>query len=64
LKYHYLMKGELKMSEHKKRFVWVNDKAGNQYVCRVEDLRDPKDIKEEDLKNCTDDGSMAINIGD
>ena len=49
---------------HEKRFVWVKDKAGNEYVCRVMDLEDPKKIKEDDLKNCLDDASRAINIGD
>ena len=57
-------KGGKKMEEHKKRFVWVNDKAGNEYVCRIDDLKDPKKVDEEDLKNCVDDGSRAINIGD
>ena len=52
------------MSEHKKRFVWVTDKAGNEYVCRIDDLKDPNKVDEEDLKNCVDDGSRAINIGD
>ena len=49
---------------HKKRFVWVKDKAGNEYVCRVDDLKDPKKVSKDDLKNCIDDASRAINIGD
>lgn len=52
------------MAEHEKRFVWVKDKAGNEYVCRIDDLKDPKKVDEEDLKNCIDDASRAINIGD
>ena len=47
-----------------KGFVWVKDKAGNQFVCRVEDLKDPKDVSDEDLKNCMDDAKMGVNIGD
>jgi hypothetical protein len=31
-------------------FVWVKDKAGNEFVCRKEDLKNPKDVSEEDLK--------------
>jgi hypothetical protein len=50
------------MSE--KGFVWVKDKAGNEFVCKVEDLKDPKKVSEGDLKNCIDDASRAINIGD
>jgi hypothetical protein len=51
-----------KMAE--KGFVWVKDKAGNEFVCKVEDLKDPKKVSKEDLKNCIDDASRAINIGD
>jgi hypothetical protein len=49
---------------HEQRFVWVKDKAGNEYVCRVMDLKNPKKVSKEDLKNCIDDASRAINIGD
>jgi len=45
-------------------FVWVKDKAGNEFVCKVEDLKDPKKVSKEDLVNCIDDASRAINIGD
>lgn len=43
--------------EPKKRtqFVWVKDRAGNEYVCNAEYLTDPKHVSEEDLKNCVDD---------
>jgi hypothetical protein len=58
------LKGERKMAEHEQRFVWVKDKAGNEYVCRVMDLKDPKKVDDEDLKNCIDDASRAIPIGD
>ncbi|MFC1579515.1 hypothetical protein ACFL4N_01230 [Thermodesulfobacteriota bacterium] len=49
---------------HEKRFVWVKDKAGNEFVCRIQDLENPDNISDDDLKNCVDDGSRAINIGD
>jgi hypothetical protein len=45
-------------------FVWVKDKAGNEFVCRKEDLKNPKDVSEEDLKNCIDDASRGVNVGD
>ena len=57
-----IIKGGMIMAE--KGFVWVKDKAGNQFVCRVEDLKDPKDVSDEDLKNCMDDAKMGVNIGD
>jgi hypothetical protein len=45
-------------------FVWVKDKAGNEFVCAVSDLKDPKNVSEEDLENCMDDATMGVNIGD
>ena len=45
-------------------FVWVTDKAGNEFVCKVDDLKDPKNVGDEDLKNCVDDATMGVNIGD
>jgi hypothetical protein len=50
--------------KHEQRFVWVKDKAGNEFVCRVMDLKDPKKVDEKDLKNCLDDAARAINVGD
>ena len=47
-----------------KGFVWVKDKAGNEFVCHIDDLKDPKKVTDEDLENCIDDASRAINIGD
>lgn len=42
----------------RKQHVWVKDKAGNEYICPVDALKDPKNVKEEDLKNCIDDASV------
>ena len=53
-----------KQEVHEQRFVWVKDKSGNEFVCRVMDLKDPKNVSEDDLKNCVDDASRAINVGD
>jgi hypothetical protein len=47
-----------------KGFVWVKDRAGNEFVCKVEDLEDPKNVSDEDLKNCRDDATLGVNIGD
>jgi len=54
----------IKEPKHEQRFVWVKDKAGNEYVCRIMDLKDPKKVSDEDLKNCMDDASRAIPVGD
>ena len=43
-------------------FVWVKNKAGNEFVCHVSDLKDPKNVSEDDLKNCMDDASRALPV--
>jgi hypothetical protein len=45
-------------------FVWVKDKSGNEYVCKKEDLKDPKQLSEEELKQCMEEAKMGVNIGD
>ena len=53
------MSEEISTPTKRTQFVWVKDKAGNEYVCNAEYLKDPKNISEEDLKNCVDDASVA-----
>ncbi len=45
------------VSEPKSRtqFVWVKDKAGNEFVCELGALKDPKKATKDELKNCIDD---------
>lgn len=38
-------------------FVWVKDKAGNEFICPAEALKDPKSASKEELKNCIDDAT-------
>ncbi len=33
-------------------FVKVKDMAGNEFVCPLKDLRDIRNVKEEELENC------------
>jgi hypothetical protein len=40
------------------QFVWVKDRAGNEFVCSIDDLKNPKNVSEEELKNCVDDASV------
>ena len=42
----------------RKQHVWVKDKAGNEFICPVDVLKDPKHVSEEELKNCVDDASV------
>ena len=53
------MSEEVSTLTKRTQFVWVKDKSGNEYVCNAEYLQDPKNISEEDLKNCVDDASVA-----
>lgn len=53
------MSEEVSTPTKRTQFVWVKDKAGNEYVCNAEYLKDPKKLSEEDLKNCVDDASVA-----
>ncbi|MDD5204370.1 MAG: hypothetical protein PHS17_03065 [Desulfobacterales bacterium] len=57
-------KEDFTVDEHEQRLVWVRDKAGNEYVCRVMDLKDPSRVSDDDLRNCVDDASRAVNVGD
>lgn len=45
-------------------FVWVTDKKGNQFICPMDALKDPKKASKEELKNCVDEGKAGVNIGD
>jgi hypothetical protein len=47
-----------------KPFVWVKDRKGNEFLCPVDSLKDPKHATEEELNNCFDDATMGVNIGD
>ena len=47
-----------------KPFVWVKDKAGNEFLCPLEALKNPKSATKEELENCVDDASMGVSIGD
>ena len=44
--------------------VWVKDRAGNEFVCSVDALKDPKSMSQDELKNCADDASRATPVGD
>jgi len=45
----------------KTNFVWVKDKVGNEYMCPIDSLKDPKDASEEELENCVDDATASVN---
>lgn len=43
--------------EKRLQHVWVKDRAGNEYVCPADALKDPNNATEEELRNCVDDAS-------
>lgn len=43
----------------RQQFVWVKDKAGNEFVCPVDALKDPKKVTSEELKGCVDDAKTV-----
>ncbi|MCB2190536.1 MAG: hypothetical protein KQI62_03175 [Deltaproteobacteria bacterium] len=51
-------------SQGEKGFVWVKDKAGNQFICPVDALKDPKDATQAELSSCIDDAKAGVAIGD
>ncbi|MFO8083111.1 MAG: hypothetical protein R6U27_02175 [Desulfobacterales bacterium] len=40
-------------------YVRVKDYAGNEFVCPVNSLKNPKDVSEEELENCVDDATVG-----
>ncbi len=44
-------------------YVRVKDYAGNDFVCPIDALKDPKDVTEEELENCVDDATVNRYIG-
>lgn len=43
--------------------VWVKDKEGNEFICNVSSLKDPKKASKEELAKCVDSGSAAYDPG-
>ena len=39
--------------------VWVKDKEGNEFICHISQLKDPKNATKEELAACVDSGSAA-----
>ena len=41
-----------KKNQAKSSYVYVKDEQGVQYVCRLEDLKKPNELSEEEKANC------------
>ena len=44
--------------------VWVKDKKGNEFLCPLEALKDPKKVSKDELKECLEDASAAFTRND
>ena len=47
-----------------KPFVRVKDTAGNDWLCPIDALKNPKDASEEELEHCVDDATVGRYAGD
>jgi hypothetical protein len=45
-------------------YVRVKDGAGNEFLCPIDALKDPKKATEEEIKNCVDDATVGRYAGD
>ncbi len=39
--------------------VWVKDREGNEFMCHVNSLKDPKKVSQEERDQCVSSGSAA-----
>ena len=44
-------------------FVWVKDKAGNEFACPIEALKKPSELSQEEKESCVDDATRGP-VGD
>ena len=47
----------------RQQFVWVKDKAGNEYACPVDVLKKPEEMTQEEKSNCIDDATVPQPTG-
>jgi hypothetical protein len=50
-------------SERGKRYVRVKDGAGNEFLCPIDALMDPKNATEDELAECVDDATVGRYAG-
>ena len=50
--------------ERGQTFVRVKDRAGNDFVCPVDVLRNPKTLTDDELDRCVDDATVGRYAGD
>jgi hypothetical protein len=50
--------------EGKDLYVRVKDMAGNEFLCPLDSLKDPKDMSEEDMELCVDNAVVQRYAGE
>lgn len=51
------------MANKESLYVRVKDQAGNDFICPIKSLIDPKKATEEELENCVDDATVGRYAG-
>ena len=51
------------MSVKQALYVRVHDKAGNEFICPINALKDPKTAPDEELDHCVDDPTVGRYAG-
>jgi len=51
------------MNDKQALYVRVHDQAGNEFLCPLDALKDPKTASDEELDNCVDDGTVGRYAG-
>ena len=57
------MADDINTPTKRQSFVHVKDKAGNEFICPVDSLKDRKEASEDELKACFDDARVAVEPG-
>ena len=47
------------MTDKKSVYVRVKDRSGNEFICPIETLINPKNATDEELDSCVDDGVVG-----
>ena len=54
----------MRESDRRKLYVRVKDRSGNDFLCPIDALKDPKSMSEEELTDCVDDATALRYPGD
>jgi hypothetical protein len=54
----------MSLEDRGRSFVRVTDRAGNDFVCPIDALRNPDSLTDDELDNCVDDATVGRYAGD